>query len=353
MPGVVQQVKRPEDIRNLTDVTKDFPRDFYQVDQFKAWSSVFQAFAQTALGIYLVHISTPFWLPFAWFFAGTAAVGLFVIGHECAHGSFSNSKLINFIVGTAVFAPLAWPYNSWLLTHNHHHAHTNNLQRDHLWKPLRPTIDKSNVLTRWFLYLFYVGPFFFEASILHHLTNILFPAFPKKRWGMVLLSDFFALGTLALIANYLFTMGGTWAFCKYWVIPYLIFNFWLSFYTYFHHRSPEITWKEDENWNKAQAQLFDTAHVDYPAIIDWLHFDIAWHVPHHVSVKIPWYNLRRATYFLMSRYPLKTYTMSWKHYWDTVNNCHIHSDEQTYKRLNLGVAASKEAAPSKASKKAL
>ena len=62
----------------------------------------------------------------------------------------------------------------------------------------------------------------------------------------------------------------------------------LSTYTYFHHKSLDIPWLEQDKWNKAQAQLFHTAHVDYHPIFEWLHFDINWHIPHHVSVKIPW-----------------------------------------------------------------
>jgi hypothetical protein len=45
---------------------------------------------------------------------------------------------------------------------------------------------------------------------------------------------------------------------------------------------------QNERWNKAQAQLFHTAHVDYHPIFEIMHFDINWHIPHHVSVRIPW-----------------------------------------------------------------
>jgi omega-6 fatty acid desaturase (delta-12 desaturase) len=40
-------------------------------------------------------------------------------------------------------APLSWPYNGWMVTHNHHHAYTNNLDKDHLWHPLmKETVTK-------------------------------------------------------------------------------------------------------------------------------------------------------------------------------------------------------------------
>ena len=89
----------------------------------------------------------------------------------------------------------------------------------------------------------------------------------------------------------LYSIGGVMLIMKMWFMPYLVFNFWLSTYTYFHHKSLDISWIEKDKWNKAQAQLFHTAHVDYHPIIEALHFDINWHIPHHVTFKIPWWVL--------------------------------------------------------------
>ena len=47
-----------------------------------------------------------------------------------------------------------------------------------------------------------------------------------------------------MIFHFLYVRGGAWAIFKYWFMPYLVFNFWLSTYTYFHHKSPEIGWLE-------------------------------------------------------------------------------------------------------------
>jgi hypothetical protein len=43
-------------------------------------------------------------------------------------------------------------------------------------------------------------------------------------------------------------------------------------------------------------------HCDYPALVEFLCHDINVHVPHHVSSKIPWYNLRAATDSLRSNW---------------------------------------------------
>jgi len=49
-------------------------------------------------------------------------VQFFVIGHDCAHKSFSKNKLIEDIVGTVMFMPLIYPYEPWRFKHDRHHA---------------------------------------------------------------------------------------------------------------------------------------------------------------------------------------------------------------------------------------
>lgn len=54
-----------------------------------------------------------------------AFVKFFVIGHDCAHKSFSRNKLVEDIVGTLAFLPLIYPYEPWRFKHDRHHAKTN------------------------------------------------------------------------------------------------------------------------------------------------------------------------------------------------------------------------------------
>lgn len=54
-------------------------------------------------------------------------VKFFVIGHDCAHKSFSRNKLVEDIIGTLAFLPLIYPYEPWRFKHDKHHAKTNML----------------------------------------------------------------------------------------------------------------------------------------------------------------------------------------------------------------------------------
>jgi omega-6 fatty acid desaturase (delta-12 desaturase) len=280
---------------------------------------------------FYVLVHAPWYLvPVAWIFLGTAATGLFVIGHDCAHQNFSHSRTLNEIVGTVAMMPLVFPYNAWELTHNNHHAHANNLVRDHLWRPLkRDDVAKMGAWQKYFVYYFY-GPLFFESSIFHHAYHFLVPFTTQKNLFGVVRSIFFAIlgvvGTGYLISQF----GSVW---KLYVVPFLVFQFWLSTFTYFHHRNPRgAGWKEPEDWSKVYGSLFATVHVSFPAWVEFLTLDINWHLPHHVSPLIPWYNLRRCTIAMFQAYGdrLCSDEFSWELWKATTTECHIYDKEKGY-----------------------
>jgi len=93
---------------------------------------------------------------------------------------------------------------------------------------------------------------------------------------------------------------GPWGLVKFWVMPWLGYHFWMSTFTIVHHTLPEIEFQEPQVWNEAKAQLFGTVHCEYPAWVEFLCHHINVHIPHHVSVAIPSYNLRAAHNHLKS-----------------------------------------------------
>ena len=58
---------------------------------------------------------------------GSIAVGHWVLGHECGHGAFGNTKLQNDIVGFIIHSACLVPYFSWQYSHNKHHKDTNHM----------------------------------------------------------------------------------------------------------------------------------------------------------------------------------------------------------------------------------
>ena len=128
----------------------------------------------------------------------------------------------------------------------------------------------------------------------------------------------------------LIAYAGFGGFCKFWLMPWLGYHFWMSTFTVVHHTAPHIPFKPAETWNAAKAQLAGTVHCDFPAWVEFLTHDISVHVPHHVSSAIPWYNLRRATDSLRSNWGeyMTEASFNWRMMKTIFTELHVH-DEPT------------------------
>lgn len=69
------------------------------------------------------------------FLQGLFGTGLWVIAHECGHGAFSDSRLVNDITGWVLHSSLLVPYFSWQISHSKHHKATGNMERDMVFVP--------------------------------------------------------------------------------------------------------------------------------------------------------------------------------------------------------------------------
>ncbi|PNH08199.1 Omega-6 fatty acid desaturase, chloroplastic [Tetrabaena socialis] len=67
--------------------------------------------------------------------------------------------------------------------------------------------------------------------------------------------------------------------------------------------------------------------------VEFLTHDISWHVPHHVSSKIPWYNLRAATESLRTNWGqyMTECTFNWRMMKNICTECHVYDDKVNYK----------------------
>jgi hypothetical protein len=62
---------------------------------------------------------------------------LFIIGHDCCHGSFFSRSKVNAVFGQLTMLPALVPYSPWAVGHNTlHHGYTGLRSRDFTWQPL-------------------------------------------------------------------------------------------------------------------------------------------------------------------------------------------------------------------------
>ncbi len=280
----------------LKHILKTIPKECFQKDSRKAWTRAIISVVMAALG-YLSLIFAPWYLlPLAWIFTGTALTGFFVIGHDCGHRSFANRRWVNDVVGHLFMMPLIYPFHSWRIGHNYHHAHTNKLDEDNAWHPIREEVFASwNQTSQSAFQAFMHFRLWWVGSIGHWaVVHFDWRKFKVKDQSSVKLSVAVVVLFAVIVFPSLIITTGIWGFIKYWFIPWMVYHFWMSTFTIVHHTMPDVDFAPAHRWQEAIAQLSGTIHCDYPNWVEFLCHDINVHVPHHLSTAIPSYNLRSA-----------------------------------------------------------
>lgn len=322
----------------LKDIIKTLPKECFQQNRVKAWTTIIASVFMVALGYANIAVSPLYLLPFAWIFTGTALTGFFVIGHDCGHRSFAKRRWVNDLVGHIFFAPLIYPFHSWRIGHNHHHLHTNKLQEDNAWHPIRPEVFEGWGTTRQSAYEGFMRNRLWWVGSIGHWAVVHFDwrKFRTKDQGSVKLSVAVVAIFAAVCFPTLIALTGIWGFVKFWLLPWMVYHFWMSTFTLVHHTDPEIPFHYAGEWNQAIAQLSGTVHCDYPGWVEFLCHDINVHVPHHLSTAIPSYNLRMAhqslrqnwgSYLRETRFDLSLLKR-------ITNNCHLYTPGIGYKSFN-------------------
>ena len=280
----------------LKDIIKTLPKECFEQDRRKAWTKVLTSVLMVGLGYFSLTIAPWFLLPLAWIFTGTALTGFFVIGHDCAHRSFAKRRWVNDLVGHFMMMPLIYPFHSWRIQHNYHHSHTNKLDEDNAWHPITTEVFEScGKIPQWGFELFLGYKLWWIGSIVHcGLLHFDWSKFREKDQSSVKFSVAVVVLFAAIAFPILIATTGIWGFVKFWLLPWLVYHFWMSTFTLVHHTAPDVPFLAESKWNQALAQLYGTVHCDYPRWVEIFCHDINVHVPHHISTAIPSYNLRMA-----------------------------------------------------------
>lgn len=317
----------------LRHIIATLPKEVFIKNHWKAWSKLFFNVGCVLLGYFLLAVSPWYLLPIVWIFQGTSLIGLFVIGHDCGHRSFSNRLWLNDLVGHLVFLPTIYPYHPWRILHNHHHKHTNKLDFDNAWYPSRlEEYEGFPSSMRWW-YRRIRGKFWWIGSITHWARiHFNWDQFEGKQREQFRFSVLLVVITGAIAFPIMFYTLGIWGFIKFWLIPWMIYHFWMSTFTIVHHTLPTIPFKTKEQWNEAEAQLCGTVHCKYPWWVELLCHDINVHIPHHLTTAIPWYNLRLAHASLEENWGeyIHKREFSWSLIREISEKCHLYHQENNY-----------------------
>ncbi|MBF2076974.1 MAG: fatty acid desaturase [Synechococcales cyanobacterium T60_A2020_003] len=328
-----QQFSLRESGLELRDIIKTLPKECFEKDRRKAWAKVVLSVTAVALG-YLGIATLPwYFLPITWIFTGTALTGWFVIGHDCGHRSFAQRRWVNDLVGHIMFLPLLYPFHSWRLMHDHHHLHTNKMDVDNAWHPWREEVYLGESPVMQSLYRGFRGRLWWMASIAHWAVLHFQPSnFALRDRAKIRTSVAAVLIFSAILFPVLIATTGFWGVVKFWLMPWLVYHFWMSTFTLVHHTAPDIQFYPTDDWNAVDSQLAGTVHCTYPKWIEVLCHDINVHIPHHLSVAIPSYRLRLAHESLRANWGehLQEETFSWAMMKEIVDHCHLYHPENAY-----------------------
>lgn len=257
-------------------------------------------FADVAILAALYGLATlaPWWsAPLFWVAEGTMFWALFVIGHDCGHGSFSSHRRLETLVGHLTHTPLLVPYHAWRLSHRIHHRHTAHVDRDEGWVPLTAAeVDALPRPARWlrFQAVLVVLPFYLWRGTPGRSGSHFDPAcrlFPPRMRRAVRTS--IALCALMALALVVWAVAaGPSVVLRLYGAPWIVFVMWMDLVTYLHHMDAEVPWYRDPAWTFVDGALstIDRRYGPFEPI----HHNAGCHVVHHLFPAIPHYHLRRA-----------------------------------------------------------
>jgi acyl-lipid omega-6 desaturase (Delta-12 desaturase) len=227
--------------------------------------------------------------------AGGFLVRLFMIQHDCGHGSFFRHRLVNDWVGRVIGVFTLTPYDFWRRAHGIHHATSGNLDLRGIGDIDTLTVREYLALSRWRrlgyrlyrhpIVMFGIGPSY--LFILRHR----FPCGLTREGWLPWVSTMATNGAIALVVA-----GMMW-----WVgiRPFLLVHLpitvlggaigvWLF---YVQHQFEHTVWSENRDWNFSTAALHGSSHYDLPAVLRWFTANIGVHHVHHLCSRIPFYRL--------------------------------------------------------------
>ncbi|KAA3605688.1 MAG: fatty acid desaturase [Planctomycetota bacterium] len=325
---ILRHVEEIRDHLPLEEIKRAIPKECYESNWIRGAVGMLQSVLVLAACEAALLMGAPWWTwPVLWFLAGTAIWGLFVIGHECGHGSFSDHRKLNHFLGHLTTLPSLFPFHSWRLQHNHHHANTNRVDEDIDWCPIprsvyqrmKPGQKRTFRLLRTWLWWYAVvrdwalrswNPKNYRERDRHYVR---FSMAVTAVFGVV------AIASVIYIAGFL-------GFLKLWFMPWLVAFAWFALITMMHHTHPEVPYLDKKRWSKAASGLLLTVYCRYPRWLEFLMHDINVHIPHHVSSAIPYYHLRRAHQVLKDRWPeyIHETRFSFSYLFDILKRCHLY-----------------------------
>jgi acyl-lipid omega-6 desaturase (Delta-12 desaturase) len=220
----------------------------------------------------------------------------YIVFHDCAHGSFLGSRRANQWLGTTMGLLVLTPFVRWRHDHAVHHATAGDLDRRGVGD--LPTLTVAEYQSRSWrgrlgyrlfrspAVMFGIGPVF---AMIVGPRIVAKDARPRMKRSVI--------GTdlaLAAIIGTLCWLIGWGNFLLTWAPAALLAGaagIWLF---YVQHQFEDTYWQRSDDWSYDDAALRGSSYLKLPKPLQFLTGNIGLHHVHHLSARIPNYNLQRA-----------------------------------------------------------
>jgi omega-6 fatty acid desaturase (delta-12 desaturase) len=285
------------------------------VNERAPWRATVSKYAQPHLGRSLLAVATsavPYLgLLVAMYFALDVSVLLtlalaplaagfllrtFILFHDCTHGSLFRSKRANRWAGTFFGLLVYTPFESWGHSHAIHHATAGDLDRRGTGDVTTLTVDeyltrspRARLAYRLFrnpLVMFGIGPVWSLMIGPRLWSNSMRP----RQVRSVIVTNI----VLAILVGAICWLVG-W---QQWLLVQMptailagTIGVWMF---YVQHQFEDVYWESGESWGYADAALRGSSYLKLPQPFQFFTGNIGIHHVHHLSAKVPNYNLQRA-----------------------------------------------------------
>jgi omega-6 fatty acid desaturase (delta-12 desaturase) len=225
-------------------------------------------------------------------------IRIFIIFHDCGHRSFFASKRANEIVGMIMGILAFTPFDRWHNQHRIHHATSGNLDKRGIGDVWTMTVEeylKSSASQRFFyrafrnpFIMFTVGPLlvvFFQNRVSTKKMS------SSERWNV-----YFTNFMILLIATLVSLLIGIKAYLIIQIPLILISHSMGLWLFYIQHQFDDVDWERENKWDYKTSAIKGSSFLKLPAILQWFTGNIGFHHVHHLSSRIPNYNLEKCHY---------------------------------------------------------
>jgi len=229
---------------------------------------------------------------------------LFIIQHDCGHGSFFRTRDANEMVGRCISILTFTPYDFWRRAHAMHHAASGSLNRRSVGGLDTITVNEYKALpeNQRRIYTIYRQPFS-QLIVIPILYIFFIQRFPPsqtmpflKEYTSIPLKDSWRsiVGLDIALFIGIVVMGTTlgWVPFLFCYMPVVVLTTiiggWLF---YIQHQFEDTYWEHDTNWDFHEAAVMSSSYYVLPPILNWFSGNIGLHHIHHLCSMIPNYKL--------------------------------------------------------------